>query len=205
MHRTPVRPRVPLRADATPEEKDKKLTSPVKRVPEMFKRDRIEGAKGQRPAGRDSEDDDVEFVPSPSPKEEDNSPPATSQEKKKMFRTPSKDLWKACEPTKSEEQAIWRESGDSSSRYMELLSAKRKEKRAKAGYVTPPSDIESPGRTEVTKNRAKEIERTSLTPTSPRAAYQTTQDGEHRKSSIITPKIPAETEELQAENTKNWT
>ncbi|KAJ0170657.1 hypothetical protein K1T71_013429 [Dendrolimus kikuchii] len=85
MHRTPVRPRVPLRADATPEEKDKKLTSPVKRVPEMFKRDRIEGAKGQRPAGRDSEDDDVEFVPSPSPKEEDNSPPATSQEKKKAI------------------------------------------------------------------------------------------------------------------------
>ncbi|KAJ0174913.1 hypothetical protein K1T71_010021 [Dendrolimus kikuchii] len=74
--------------------------------------------------------------------------------------------------TKSEEQEIWRESGDSSTRYMELLSAKRKQKRAEAGYVTPPSDIISPGRTEVIKDRAKEVVRTSLTPTSPVTSRQ---------------------------------
>ncbi|KAJ0182185.1 hypothetical protein K1T71_001554, partial [Dendrolimus kikuchii] len=55
---------------------------------------------------------------------------------------------------------------------MELLSAKRKQKRAEAGYVTPPSDIISPGRTEVIKDRAKELERTSLTPTSPVTSRQ---------------------------------
>ncbi|KAJ0169595.1 hypothetical protein K1T71_014780 [Dendrolimus kikuchii] len=53
-------PRVPAKADVTPEEKDRGPMLPGRRMPEIEKRDRIEGASSGRPLGADTDDEEAD-------------------------------------------------------------------------------------------------------------------------------------------------
>ncbi|KAJ0172436.1 hypothetical protein K1T71_011575 [Dendrolimus kikuchii] len=190
MHRTPVRPRAPAKVVLTPPEKVPLPPGLIPVVgPDTVRRERI---RNQINRDWSPVTDDVEetVAESPPAKEEArlevniNKSPLSigTQLRKKDEREKSTndaetqiqkgDLEEATPETVRVDpnQTMYGIMNVDDRAF--LKAAKRKQKRAEAGYVTPPSDIISPGRTEVIKDRAKELERTSLTPTSPVTSRQ---------------------------------